>query len=349
MVSAVPGCAELFGLDPTTGKAADAAGGDGASSSDGVSIDAAPPRSCMGLAPTCGPNGAAPCCTSPLVPGGMFYRSYDVAADGMYSSTAAPATVSDFRLDTYAVTVGRFRQFVTAGSGTQANPPLAGAGARRLNGADNQGGWDTTWNASLPVDEPTLLTQIKCDEPYATWTDAAGANETMPMNCLTWYEAFAFCAWDGGFLPTEAEWNFAAAGGSDQRAYPWSSPAATVAIDCSYANYEVTTTPTATYCVNLPGALGGTNRVGSESPKGDGKYGQSDLAGDVWQWNLDWYNATYMTPCADCAQLTAAQSRIVRGGFFGNDGPSLRSSDRFLGITPTLTHEGVGVRCARMP
>ncbi len=49
----------------------------------------------------------------------------------------------------------------------------------------------------------------------------AGSNENQPINCVTWYEAFAFCISDGGYLPTAAEWNYAAAGGSDQRAYPF--------------------------------------------------------------------------------------------------------------------------------
>ncbi len=64
-----------------------------------------------------------------------------------------------------------------------------------------------------------------------------GATKTKPINCLDWYTAFAFCAWDGGRLATEAEWNYAASGGSEHRYYPWSKPATSTAIDDSYAVY----------------------------------------------------------------------------------------------------------------
>ena len=131
--------------------------------------------------------------------------------------------------------MGRFRAFVAAGMGTQASPPAPGAGAHpTIPGS----GWDANWNTSLPENTTELLASIKCIPfVFPTWTDIPAANEHRPMNCISWYLAMAFCAWDGGFLPTEAEWNYAAAGGDQQRAYPWSSPVASLSIDPSYASY----------------------------------------------------------------------------------------------------------------
>jgi sulfatase modifying factor 1 len=141
-----------------------------------------------------------------------------------------PAEVSDFRLDTYEVTVGRFRKFVAAYSQTMI---AAGAGANPNNASDT--GWSTAWNASLDAGSEALATALKCFGSYQTWTDAPGsaAAESLPINCIDWFEAEAFCIWDGGRLPTEAEWNYAAAGGTQQRVYPWGSTAP----DCSYANF----------------------------------------------------------------------------------------------------------------
>jgi len=258
---------------------------------------------------------------------------------------AIPATVSDLRLDTYLVTVGRFRAFVTAGMGTQARPPASGAGARTLNGTANQGGWDPSFNASLATSTTALIAAVKCNATYQTWTDTAGGNENLPMNCITWFEAMAFCAADGGFLPTEAEWNYAASGGSAQRAYPWSSPPGSTTIDCTYANYYINN-PSGTLCVN--GTTGAANRVGSESPKGDGLWGQTDLGGNVFEWNLDWYAPTYSAPCNDCANLTSTSFRVTRGGGFYNFAASARTGDRNYAM-PTDRYFGNGVRCARAP
>lgn len=257
----------------------------------------------------------------------------------MYPSTSYPATVSPFVLDRFEVTVGRFRKFVEAGMGTRATAPPSGAGARRLNGMDDQGGWGPSWNANLLGDTADLVVALKCNV-YKSWTDAAGSDEELPIDCLTWYEAFAFCVWDGGFLPTEAEWNFVAAGGDEQRAYPWSSPASSTAIDCSYANHK----SGSMYCVNHP--AGSVNSVGSESPRGDGKWGHADLIGNVWEWTLDWQQA-YSSPCLDCAQLTESSKKAVRGSNFFYGG-TIRTARRFDALPNARADEnGIGLRCAR--
>lgn len=288
------------------------------------------PLSCIGLEATCGPNHDEDCCAARQIPGGPFFRSFDVAGDGMFTSMAAPATVSPFTLDRFEVTVGRFRNFVEAGGGTRANPPAAGAGERALGGVPDRGGWESAWNANLPTDVSSLAAALQCDAD-ATWTDAVGANEELPINCVTWYEAFAFCAWDSGFLATEAEWNFAASGGDEQRVYPWSSPANSAALDCAHANYD---------------ACGDAAKiVGSLSPAGDGRWGQADLSGNLWEWTLDWYG-TYVTPCNDCADLSVETRRTNRGGGFSFAASYLRTA--FRGFeAPAPAHASIGIRCGR--
>lgn len=316
---------------------AGATGSTGGSSGAGTAGAPSTPPSCVGLDRTCGPKGNGDCCASALVPGGTFFRSYDgVTPD--FESTAYPASVSDFRLDVYEITVGRFRKFVAAYS-----PALiaAGAGADSNDSADE--GWDPSWDALLPASSGDLVESLKCNSTYQTWTDAVGsaAIESLPITCLDWYTAEAFCVWDGGRLPTEAEWNYAAAGGTEQRAYPWGNHAP----DCSYANFFGAAGGTE-YCVE-PG-VGAVNRVGSESPKGDGRFGQADLAGNAWEWVQDWYAKPYGNPCVDCADLTPTTLRGLRGGGILDGAFGQLSS--FRGAGGPLDHPyliDVGARCAR--
>lgn len=283
------------------------------------------PPSCKALAATCGPSGHDDCCKTLPVTGGTFKRSYD-GVD--FLDPKFPATVSDFYLDKYEVTVGRFRAFLNAGLGTQARPPADGAGAHpKIAGS----GWSPTWNASLAPNTAALAAALKCHAAYQTWTDSAGDNENRPVNCVDWYTAFAFCAWDGGRLATEAEWNYAAAGGDQQRYYPWSSPPRSTIIDDSYA----------VYC----GGSCSLRNVGSRSPKGDGRWGQSDLGGNAWEWTLDWNTGAYPMPCHDCADVTPSPYRAFRSGSNDDIPATLRSAVRHV-YYPTY-HGVVGVRCAR--
>lgn len=306
--------------------------------------DAPPPPSflsCKELAKTCGPGGDGDCCASLAVVGGTFYRSYDQADDERSGDKSAPATVSAFRLDRYEITVGRFRAFMMAGQGIRAAPPGSGAGAHpTLAGS----GWDAAWNLQLMPDRASLAAALKCNPTFATWTDAPGPNESRPINCLSWYEAAAFCAWDGGFLPTEAEWNHAAAGG-EQRAYPWSSPASSLAITPAHASYHDGTT-----CIGdgqAGCAVTDLVPVGSR-PAGDGRWGQADLAGNVWEWMLDWHGDVYQTPCVDCAKLDSATDRELRGGSFFGEPIYMRAGGRNY-YPPAWRLASAGARCARKP
>ncbi|MGO9837884.1 MAG: formylglycine-generating enzyme family protein [Polyangiaceae bacterium] len=291
------------------------------------------------------------CCASLLVAGGTFYRTYNNTG-GAPTGSGDPASVSGLRVDKCLVTVGRFRQFVDVvipSDGGAGWLPAAGSGKHtHLNGGEGladstnpgsyEAGWDAyDWNALVA---PTG-TNLACDPNYATWTNAPGTNEDLPINCINWFESYAFCIWDGGFLPSEAEWEYASAGGSEQREYPWgSTPPGTSNM---YAIYG---------CHYGPGGLC-TGTVADMAPVGAaplgvGRWGQLDLAGELFEWNLDVYASGYQDPCADCANLTGTSSRVVRGGAFlygssylfpGNRGTDAASTRTFLG----------GVRCVRSP
>jgi formylglycine-generating enzyme len=179
---------------------------------------------------------------------------------------------------------------------------------------------------------------LACTSPYDTWTSTAGSQENLPINCANWWESYAFCIWDGGFLPSEAEWEYAAAGGSQQREYPWGTAAP--GTGNQYAIYGA-------YYPNGSGALQGVVNIApvGTATLGAGLWGQLDLAGNVWEWNLDWY-ATYAT-CTDCGDFTAAFGRVVRGDSFfsyNNLYPSNRDND-----PPSSRYADIGLRCARAP
>ncbi|MEZ4223417.1 MAG: SUMF1/EgtB/PvdO family nonheme iron enzyme [Polyangiaceae bacterium] len=289
------------------------------------------------------------CCTSPLVQGGEFKRSYD---GGEFTNGSFPATVSDFRLDRYEVTVGRFRKFVEAWvSGWRPQP---GAG-KHVHVNDGKGllvapttnqwetGWDSTWAIQLAVSAPDWDKNLIALPSLASWK---GGDEHKPITQVTWYEAYAFCVWDGGFLPSEAEWNYAAAGGKEQRVYPWgvTDPAADatlVAYNCYYSN---------------AGACNLTNLapVGSIAA-GVGKYTQLDLGGNTNEWTQDGHPdpittvTGYSTPCDDCVNLNATPRRVTRGGHYRSKFSNhVKSSARFGHLPTDRPWEG-GMRCARVP
>lgn len=181
-----------------------------------------------------------------------------------------------------------------------------------------------------------------CDATYKVWTAAPGANERRPITCVNWYEAQAFCIWDAGFLPTEAEWNYAAVGGADQRVFPWSVPSNSTNLSCTLSSHDC---PNNTCGDGVTGCSANDLIFVGTRPAGDGKFGQADMAGNVREWTLDWY-ASYGNPCVNCAQLAPSTDRVLRGGGFYSPDQYLRASYRLDISPPAARLYAFGVRCA---
>lgn len=229
------------------------------------------------------------------------------------------AKVSSFELDELEVTVGRFRQYAEYSPGV----PEASAGAHpEIAGS----GWQGEWNGLLPLTRESLNSSLHCNYDWETWTDESGDREDYPLTCANYCVAFAFCTWSGGRLPTEAEWEYAAGGGAQQRVYPWgnSEPSAELAL------FEASRL-----------AQAGGRRAGMA------RFGQLDLAGSAWEWTLDLYDR-YAESCDDCAQLKSGLERVLRGGGFVDGAEQLRTDYRHH-VDPQLSLGQVGFRCAYDP
>ena len=348
------GCNEIIGL-------AGPAMGDGSSDGDtgsrrdsmcaadpGSNPDAGP-RSCEpggpGLNDCPASGGGESCCISLSVPAGSYDRTYTNTGDGG-TGRADLATVSGFRLDKYEVTLARFAPFVSAWNNGCGWKPAPGSGKHtHLNGglglenASVPGQYEPGWVASDDAHIAPTSTSLGCDPNYATWSSRS-TSPSLPINCVNWWEAYAFCIWDGGFLPSEAEWEYAAAGGSLLREYPWGTAP------------PGTSNQYAIYACHYPAGMGKCTGVAFIAPVGNptlgaGVWGQLDLAGNVSEWNLDTY-ATYVEPCSNCAHLGSAPNRVFRGGDFEGPLRSLSPHDRDQEL-PAKRGYRVGFRCARVP
>jgi formylglycine-generating enzyme required for sulfatase activity len=245
------------------------------------------------------------------VSGGDFV----VGGLGDSETNAVHSHVSSFYLGQFEVTVGRFQEFLLAYDSWRASgAPRAGAGAHPLIPGS---GWDPAW-LRQPNDPPERYglgldsAEIEAEVTGCLTMPFSTKMWSQPVNCVSFYEAAAFCLWDGGRLPTNLEWEYAAAGADENRTYPWGSEEPNE----SLAMYG---------CIaNLPTKLCLIPPVGSYPA---GRFGQFDLAGSVSEWTFDTLANPRPIPCNDCAsveQIHPSDPRVTRGGNWNSDPDTLR-------------------------
>lgn len=163
------------------------------------------------------------------------------------------------------------------------------------------------------------------------WARYAGTGrEQHPVASVTWNDANAYAAWAGKRLPTESEWEAAARGGLEGKAYPNGDELGDDATFGAFDGMRIATTP-----------------VGSHRPNG---YGLYDVAGNVWEWCSDAYaaDAYARAETYDPKGPETGTARVTRGGSWYEGAGELRVSNR-LGMTPTLIGPVFGFRCAKTP
>jgi formylglycine-generating enzyme len=247
------------------------------------------------------------------IPGGEFSRGSDPASESLcgvpgVTRDAVPVHrvyVDGFWMDETEVTNEQFARFVKAtGYVTVAEQTPS---AEEFLGAP-----PGSLVAGSTVFTPTLR-PVPLGDHHRWWRYEAGANwrhpfgpgsdligrEKYPVVHITYEDAVAYCEWAGKRLPTEAEWEFAARGGSAGDLYAWGNELK------PEGKFQANI-----YQGKFPLVDGDTGEDGFRgiAPVGQfpsNKYGLYDMAGNVWEWCSDWYRADYY-------QSLAARGDVAR-------------------------------------
>ncbi len=235
---------------------------------------------------------------------------------------AHPVNVAPFRIARAAVTNAEFAAFVDAGGYRE---------ARWWSAA----GW--RWRTEAGAEQPVYWRRGPAGwqvRQFDAWQPLAPHRPVLHVN---WYEAEAYCNWAGRRLPTEAEWEMAAAaepdgaGGWRKRRYPWG---------------DVPPTPER---ANLDWRRRGTVDVGA-LPAGDSYFGCRQMLGNVWEWTAsDFapYPGFVADPYKEYSQPWFGDHKVLRGGCWTTRGRLIRNTWRNF-YTPDRRDVWAGFRtCAR--
>ena len=244
------------------------------------------------------------------LPGGAFLMGTEdrsgFPADG--EGPIRSVTIDPFWIDRYAVTNEVFSRFVAA---TQYQTE-----AERF-------GWSFVFAGDLPNGGSEIADEdVVPGVPWwkrvhgANWMHPEGPHSDTesralhPVVHVSWNDAAEYAAWSGKRLPTEAEWEFAARGGLEQKTYPWGDvlmPGDEHRCNIWQGEFPAQNTAEDGYRSSAP--------VNAFEPNG---YGLYNTVGNVWEWCADWFSSTWHLSATRLNPLgpPSGAARVMRGGSY---------------------------------
>jgi sulfatase modifying factor 1 len=244
------------------------------------------------------------------LPGGSFLMGTD-SPEGFPDDAEGPVrtvTLDPFSIDRDPVTNDRFQNFIEAtGYRTEAE----------------RFGWSFVFWGLIPpasfsdlVEDTVASAPWWCKVPGARWNEPEGPGSTLktrgnhPVVHISWHDATAFTAWCGKRLPTEAEWEYAARGGLEQKLYPWGDKLRPNGEHrCNLWQGEFPKIDTA------EDGYAGTSPVDAFPPN---DFGLFSITGNTWEWCSDWFDTHFHRTAApeNPKGPPTGNSRVMKGGSF---------------------------------
>jgi sulfatase modifying factor 1 len=288
------------------------------------------------------PRQAGTAGASVTLPGGSFLMGTDYPmgfpADG--EGPVRKVSLSPFAIDVFPVTNADFATFI------QATNYRTEAEVFR---------WSFVFCAHIPpqrfdelVEDTVASTPWWCKVPGATWDHPEGPGSNVqdrpqhPVVHVSWNDASAYAAWSRKALPTEAQWEYAARGGLEQKLYPWGDELV----------------PDGRHMCNIwqgdfphrdlaEDGYAGTSPVDAFPPNG---YRISSMTGNVWELCADWFAAgSAQSATQDHQGPQSGEVKVMKGGSFlchASYCNRYRVAAR-TGNTPDSSTSNIGFRCVR--